>query len=220
MHSPLILCIAGHCRRRKLRCEVVPDEFPQQCTRYTLLKKEFDFPLALGFARLPKPVVRSTNPEKIMITTTYFFLFSASASPGTIISRKNRFAPILQRLQILIADVYKGSVNCRASEFIDDNDRQHWESSNIDHRGSPTGPYQACWNLTEPSMMPVFPFQVSESFSSTAHLSRESVDNFTTSTPPREDYGWPLPPGPMSFDLLAQVQEENPAMVDLSPGFY
>lgn len=221
-HRTSVAC--GHCRRRKIRCLLAPDDAQHRCSNCIRLKKECNF-----FPVDQQPQVERRPRTGSKLEHNGEASTSSSSSPaiggGSSIDPINHFhhyPPLPLSTQDypsttssmngdLVSPVGRGPTSHRAFEFSHQPERSHWDSPFFDHgplsagHSTPEDPAQAYWKLAESPVTPGFSSQFSQPPSSVPHQARDSGPGFTSLPPPRDDPGWSMHARSMSFGHVEDV---------------
>ncbi|MCJ1228797.1 hypothetical protein MMC12_005460 [Toensbergia leucococca] len=217
-HRTSVAC--GHCRRRKIRCLLAPDDARNRCSNCIRLKKECNFfPVDQQPERTPRTasksemksghVSNSSSPSsnlvggRVVDQVDQFNPYSPLPLPG------QEYPPTTTALNGgILSPPSRASSSSRPYEFPPPQDRSPWTPHFIDHSQTPVShippedPSTAYWKLSHSPITTVFspPF-VGRPTSSAQHP-REHGGAFAPFSGSREDAGWQVPPRSLSFSQV------------------
>ncbi|CAD6585865.1 MAG: hypothetical protein ASARMPRED_002330 [Alectoria sarmentosa] len=219
-HRTSVAC--GHCRRRKIRCLLAPDDVHNRCANCIRLKKDCNF----------FPVDQQPQLERRPRTSSRADTMASSSSDSSPALAGNRLPYLLDRTEEfnafqqpslsapftssrgsiggLISPLTRGPITTNAFELPPQN-RLSWESPFLEHgptsagHSSPGDSTHAYWGRHSGSpMTPGFSPHLPASTAS-IHSAPDARSSFTSFAPSRSDSGWSSAQRSMSFGLVEDL---------------
>ncbi|MCJ1387421.1 hypothetical protein MMC18_000264 [Xylographa bjoerkii] len=225
-HRTSVACV--HCRRRKIRCLLAPDDPQNRCSNCIRLKKECNF---FPVDQQP-PIERRPRAGSRTEGRSDENSVSSSSSPGLIVGRGMESVDHFSQYPMLpiTSHVYTGSLapmsagiisppssigpgSSRAYEFPPHHDRTNWENQLHEHIPLSAGHSYAEDHMSghwrESPITPVYSPYTPGPPNSLAPQVRDGSGTFAPFGAPRHEPGWAAPTRSMSYGHVEDLSNHH-----------